>query len=306
VEYCESCWDSVALVMKIRIVEFYKDKMATSRNLNILDPYFDQLLLELWPRLKFVLAQNTASLQELNMEKLQNTHPHFVTRRYAELAASLTVLQAPVVAKDKPDELLAECLRSLRSQFVAELQVLSRTLSTPVEGRVSLINNYDLILTIFYERQLNKTACGYFEDLLRAEVGEFIEAQFRQYYPDMIAFVQANETKANSNTEQPASSSSSAVDVSQINSKENVERITKHFAGSWKSNMQALQSFIMTSFVNFNNGIEILKQCLTQLLLYYTRYQKCLHKLGLLKAVQDQIVPNSSILQEIKNYSRGF
>lgn len=70
--------------------------------------------------------------------------------------------------------------------------------------------------------------------------------------------------------------------------------------------MSSLHTTTMNRFSNFSNGIEILKQTLTQLLLYYTRYQKCLHKLGMLRAVQEFLVPNAAILNEIKNYSRGF
>ncbi|CAD7949994.1 unnamed protein product [Amoebophrya sp. A25] len=323
-DYIESCWDSVGLLMTIRVVEYYKDKMASGRNLNILDAYFDQLLLDLWPRLKLVLSRNAMSLKDLHIENPAEqpsnaTHPHFVTRRFAELTASLTQLQAPLNAKDRPDQVLAESLRELREKFVSQLRSVSGNLLRNMQPRdaplVFLINNYDLILTIFYERQLDQGTCGHFENLLRSEVSQFIEAQFLHYYPDMIAFVQANETKAQESGQEPraneaTSTSTSSPDAGAVSAppvdRAHVERITKHFAASWKQNMEELQSFIMSCFVNFNNGMEILKQCLTQLLLYYTRYQKCLQKLNLLKPFQDQIVSNAAILQEIKTFSRGF
>ncbi|CAD7940307.1 unnamed protein product [Amoebophrya sp. A120] len=375
VEYTESCYDSVGLLIQIRVVEYYKEKMTSGRNLHILDAYFDKILLEMWPRLRLILAENTNSLQEFrNISLLDRgtttpvagtaagnaaantqgttsapsscTHPHFVTRRYAELFASLTLLQAPVVhqlavvegstsgapkalsshqleqqkATTEPDEVLVSSLATLQAAFVTELQAVASRCLPKVDARVFLINNYDLILTVFYERQLPPQVTGHFEDLLRTEVAEFIEMQFRLYYPDMIDFVQAHEVKAGdqhhssgdasaseqpaNNSKRPAGSAASSLDVKDLNS--TPEKISRHFAGSWKQNMSSLHAFIMNAFVNFNNGKEILKQCLTQLLLYYTRYQKCLHKLNALRNVQELIVPNSAILQEIKNYSKGF
>ena len=108
----------------------------------------------------------------------------------------------------------------------------------------------------------------------------------------MIAFVQQWENKSISG------------DMGEL--KGSVVKISQHFNSSWKQNMASIHTFVMNSFTNFNNGMEILKQVLTQLLLYYTRFQKCLHKMGLLKDVQEILVPNATILTEIKNYSRGF
>merc|ERR1712194_120317 len=164
----------------------------------------------------------------------------------------------------------------------------------------------DLILTIFYERQIKQSMLLPFGELLRQQVSGYIEAQFRHYYPGMINFVQKHELhKANNPVSQADTSAASAAGNDPAMRAE-VEEIARDFERTWKSHMASLHTAVMNSFANFNNGLEILKQSLTQLLLYYTRFQKCLHKLNLLKLVQDQIVPNATILQEIKVYSRSF
>merc|ERR1712032_1449512 len=57
-----------------------------------------------------------------------------------------------------------------------------------------------------------------------------------------------------------------------------MEQVVRHFAQNWKTAMDRIHQYVMVSFTNFSNGMEILKQVLTQLLLYYTRLQKVIHK----------------------------
>eukprot|EP00392_Amoebophrya_sp_AT5.2_P001298 g1300.t1 len=279
-DYVESCYDSVGLLQKIRISEFFKEKMGEGRGLHILDGYFDAILLQMWPRLKFILAENVESLKELRNQNLKTTHPHYVTRRYAELTASLTLLQTVSGAGGgggKMDEAVSSSLANLKQSFIAELQDLAKrsfrgtsttsssSSQSQSQEKIFLINNYDLILTVFYERQLGARfdPCQ-FEDLLRGEVAGFIELQFQTHYPEMVAFVKRNEVAVGG----AAGAAGGAAPAASTE--------------------------------------EILKQCLTQLLLYYTRFQKCLHKLGALKGNEKLLVPNSAILTEIKTYSRGF
>lgn len=71
--------------------------------------------------------------------------------------------------------------------------------------------------------------------------------------------------------------------------------------------LQAMQQE-MSALLNHINGMEILKQVLTQLLLYYTRLQKVIHKAFPQQppAFARELVSNSTILYEIKQYSRSF
>ena len=68
------------------------------------------------------------------------------------------------------------------------------------------------------------------------------------------------------------------------------EELVKDFAATWKSGIELINTELVSGFLdacnfslivprqmkyfsNFHNGMEILKQVLTQLLLYYTRFQ---------------------------------
>jgi len=119
-ENVEQSYDGVGILLMIRILEHYKRTMLEHRKLNILTPHFDQLLQQLWPRLQMILETNINSLKEASNSNVivgggsssstapaeggapaavtaggageegenrqTGTHPHYVTRRYAELA----------------------------------------------------------------------------------------------------------------------------------------------------------------------------------------------------------------------------
>ena len=57
---------------------------------------------------------------------------------------------------------------------------------------------------------------------------------------------------------------------------------------------------------HFVNGVEVLKQVLTQLLLYYTRFQEIVRKGAGDVPFAADLVPTATILDEIKKYSRIF
>jgi hypothetical protein len=86
-----------------------------------------------------------------------------------------------------------------------------------------------------------------------------------------------------------------------------VEGLVREFASSWRTGIQQINDDVLKYFANFRNGMEILKQVLTQLLLYYTRFQDIIKK-GWQRPPQfmRDIITTPTILQEIRRYSRTF
>jgi len=306
--FLASCWDSVGLLLMIRIIEFYRRCMQR-RQVSCLDSYLDALQLLLWPRLRYVLDANVLSLRKACQQNLAiptNTHPHLATRRYAELAASLHALSAAEAASGML-ETLQQPLQTMQQEVRALLANMATKLDGPESGLVFLVNNYDLVLTVFHERHLPRSATAAFEDLLREQVALFVESQLMRHYPELITFVKNTEPAVADVDETAARSSGSqgpppGVDVQKM------EQVVRQFAQNWKSSMDRIHQYVMVSFTNFSNGMEILKQVLTQLLLYYTRLQKVIHKSFLQQppAFAHELVSNTTILMEIKQYSKSF
>ena len=85
-----------------------------------------------------------------------------------------------------------------------------------------------------------------------------------------------------------------------------VEPLVKDFASRYKAAIELMHYDVITSFSNFLCGMEILRATLAQLLLYYTRLTECVKRINGGSALNKDLVSISSILFEIKKYSRTF
>jgi len=292
----------------IRIVEYYRTCMQ-KRHVSCLDSYLDALQQQLWPRLECVLKENTASLRKATQQGLtvpsKDTVGHLVTRRYAELAASLYALSAG-------ESSLAEIEKPLQAMQV-EARNLLETMASKIEGPevnalVFLVNNYDLVLTIFHERQLQRSARAVFEELLSEQIQRFVESQLKRHFPELVSFVTATEPMVEGLDENSARAAGpyqgppSSVDVPRM------DQVVRSFARDWKQETDRIHQNVMTSFQNLSNGMDILRQVLMQLLLYYERLTTIINKCFPQQQApfQSQLVTRTTILTEIKRYSRSF
>lgn len=106
-----------------------------------------------------------------------------------------------------------------------------------------------------------------FEELLAGQREKFVEEELMTYYAKLIQFVRQHEqVTLGKGASGAATAGSQQVDTAQI------EKIVREFAATWKAGIEKMNGNVMTFFANFRNGMEILKQVLTQLLLYYTRF----------------------------------
>lgn len=80
----------------------------------------------------------------------------------------------------------------------------------------------------------------------------------------------------------------------------------KDFGSRWKAAIELMHGDVITSFSNFLCGMEILRAALTQLLLYYTRLSDCMKRIAGGSALNKDLVSISSIMYEIRKYSRTF
>ena len=160
---------------------------------------------------------------------------------------------------------------------------------------VFLINNLDLIVTIFQERRILGKEMKRFSDLLAQEREMFLEEELYQHFGSLISFVQQSESLLST----LPTITSTSINPSQVAS------LVQDFSNSWKHGIEQMNKNVLSYFSNFRNGMEILKQVLTQLLLYYTRFQDILKKVWRKSppAFMKELVSTSVILAEIKKYA---
>jgi hypothetical protein len=183
---------------------------------------------------------------------------------------------------------------------------LSQQLVSKKDQIVFLINNCDQIITIFQERRLSGNEMQRFEDILMRQRELFAEEEVRGCFSKLISFVFQVEKDmvAGERSESPIWEKM-GIDEGKYNSE--VESLVKDFTSTWKVGIQKINDDVMAYFANFKSGTEILKQVLTQLLLYYTRFQDIIKKSWAKPpAFTRDIISTASILMEIKKYSRTF
>lgn len=284
-------FDAIGLMLMIRITHQHQLIMSR-RRVPCLDSYLDKVNIALWPRFKMVFDMHLTSLRNANVRTLweDDVHPHYVMRRYAEFTASL--LQLNVNYGDGQLELNLERLRVAVDDLLVKL---ARMFSRPKQQTIFLINNYDMILAVLKEAgtEGGKTQLQ-FEELLKSNTTVFVEELLLEHFNDLIRFV---KTRAG---EETSSSSERPVTVNEV------EPLVKDFASRWKGTIEVMHKDVITSFSNFLCGMEILKAALTQLLLYYTRLSDCIKRIGGGSALNKELVSISSIMYEIKKYSRTF
>ncbi|KAI4340206.1 hypothetical protein MLD38_025067 [Melastoma candidum] len=135
----------------------------------------------------------------------------------------------------------------------------------------------------------------HFEELLKSNTSIFVEELLAEHFWDLIKFV---KTRASEDPSSPTSER--AITVAEV------EPIVKDFVNRWKSSIELMLKDVITSFSNFLCGMEILKAALTQMLLYYTRLTDCMKKVSGGSALNKDLVSISSIMYEIRKYSRTF
>ncbi|CAH0482526.1 unnamed protein product [Peronospora belbahrii] len=292
--YLFTCYDAIGLLLMIRLTYAQRLEME-KRRISCLDAYFDRVTLLLWPRFKAVFDLNLMSVKNAKAKKLGpiDRHPHFVIRRYAEFASSIlslsmstqqsqsskaaagnsAILSAQMHENGQGDMILNN-VTVMRDEILCLLLRLAEQHENAKDKCVFLINNYDLVLTHFEKRRVTSEETPRFEELRAGQREKFVEEELATYFAKLIQFI---------------------------------EQIVHEFALTWRAGIETINGNVMTYFSNFRNGMEILKQVLTQLLLYYTRFVEVVKRsYQSPPPFNSAIITTQEILYEIKKYSRSF
>ena len=318
------CYDAIGLLLMIKLTVAFR-RVMQRRRVPVLDAFFDRVTMLLWPRFKALFDANLKSVRNANAKKLGSVdlHPHYVSRRYAEFAATCLALHAAPGLGGDPhhmgpgqqlrssaqatvgsggEDMLLNDVRALTREVLTLLQRLAERQRGPRERFVFLINNYDQVLTVFHERRVGPgPERALFEDALAQQRELFVEEELKGGgFGRLIAFVR--DTEATVLAGEANADGSYPVDARKA------EALVWEFAGGWRAGIEGVNQDVLAFFANFRTGMEILKQALTQLLLYYTRFQEIVRK-DWPRAPPTwaaDIVPTAAILTEIRKYSRAF
>ena len=283
-----SSWDAIGCLLLVRVNAEQRSSMA-ERHQPLLASFFQRVQVLAWSRFKAIMEAHVASLTAFAPKPTAEVHPHYVARRYAELVASLRALRTAAV-----DATLGSILRALRAEVE---RLLSGKLATLLSSRkhqaAFLVNNYDVVVTVLAERGARGEDSAHFEQLLDTVKAMFVEEQLAADYGRLIAYVKTTEPLLLQGGD------ASRADLGAM------ENLLKTFHDGWKAGIEGINRDVLKSFANFKLGMDLLKQVLTQLLLYYTRFLdlvKHAHPGGAPFAQYILSIP--TLMAEIKTFSR--
>ena len=205
------------------------------------------------------------------------------------------------------DLMLQNDLQQMRYEIIAMLERLAQQIPNSKEKKVFIINNYDQILSVFQDRRITCEEVQKFDDLLMQQRELFAEEEIKGSFPRLISFVvQTEQAIAEHSAATGGGGKGGTGGAGGLALDEAiVEALVREFASNWRTGIQHINDNVLAYFANFRNGMEILKQVLTQLLLYYTRFQDIIKKSWVKPpAFSRDIVSTATILMEIKKFSR--
>jgi len=303
------CHDAVGLLLVARLVDAARaqaTKRAPHHLPTLLAHFFDHCDALVAPRLAAILRANVDSAKRADPARLgvSSVMPHYAARRYAELAAAVLALFPDDDRRHAP--LVRRHLADLRAELVDLLRRIANSFRHDKDKLTFLINNYDHVLTIFRERRVDAPRdLDHFEAKLRKDREDFVELELRQPFHKLIDFV--NHTEKLYPADLPHHAPDAANSPSLKLDAALVQTLVRDFAATWKTAIDKIHRDILASFANFLNGMEVLKQVLTQLLLYYTRFQKIVQRAWRRPpAFANDLVPTAVIFEEIRKYSHSF
>lgn len=135
----------------------------------------------------------------------------------------------------------------------------------------------------------------HFAELLDNKTAEFVEEELKPHLGALMTFVNTSELEK---------------DLKNV-AEDKFDKVAGEFNNSWKNAIGNLNSSVMNSFPNFQNGSRILDSVLARFLGYYTRYlqfweRKFVHEGSVNKRPKVQPVGMQMMMIEIKKFRSNF
>lgn len=290
--YLANSYDSIAILIMIQINDKFRDTMQ-KRGVHVLDDYFNQMNMRLWPRFKHIFDLNVKSVADANAVTLFNRekHSHQVVKRYAEYVTSIHALNREPTFRQMLDTNLA----TLRKTVERKLEEISTRFGNPSAALVFLINSYDIILNSFVQNNLDvpdaKAVLAQFE----SKIGVYMDLELSQCYGKLIRFVKKTEPLM-------SRSANHMQNRSSVNSAE-MEELAKDFERNWLAGIEHINSNITKNFSNLKTGMIILKQTMIKLLETYTKFTNIVYMCYANPPFRSSLIGNQRILHEMRKFN---
>lgn len=294
-DYLISCHDAICILILIRTV-YQAQAFMISQKVSCLDFLFERFNSLFWPRLSSILDSHVQSLNKISSAKdVKSIHldtVFFIVRRYADLSSAIAVLNR----KYEEDVLL----KASRNLFTALSKLLDASLAArpAEEQRIIRIRCSNLVLRSFSQHGVTSAESTNIASAQKKSIDQYVEQELEDsVFSSMVVQVKNGKLDAAS-----------------------VKVVLQEFRKEWKSGLEQLHQHVLNHFytLDTNNATlketftmggashddlhnEILKKLLTQILVYYQKFQVMLQNSSDVSAsTVRELVPRQTIIYEIK------
>jgi len=289
--------DTIGVLLALKVNEAQRSSMQ-KRNILDLSDFFIKVDIQLKPKFKKLLDENVVSMAEASKTVSKaaqrsngDTSPHIVTRRFAEFSASMLA----IARFGTRDDSILEGLRRLRSEYNGFLNAVSTLFTRPKLRYMFLINNIDLILSMFGQHNVTGTEdYRFFAELQEVHTAAYVEHEVADHFPDVVSFVRQFERtgKTTGPTKRPFSS------------EERVKAVLRQFASNWRLGVQHMQDNVLREFPNFDLGVELIRSLFARLFAYHKRCESAIE--SQYARLRVELVTSTEILYELNQRTQQF
>jgi hypothetical protein len=258
----------------------------------------------LWPRFKAVFDMNRESISKVKIyaNKQGSTRALHVTARYATYVSAIRKLM-----RGYDDEILSSYLRRLRDEMEKLFLQSAAKLPGTKSQIILLINNYNPTIKHIKTNRVDSQETTHFKELSASKAKMYVEEELSERFGRLITCVK--------NTEQLLAHSKGK-DPAQIGvNHAAIESVAIHFSRYWKAGIEAINMSVKQSFIlrpndnipmtatSESTSVEILRQVLIQLVLYYQRFQNIIKTVYKIKPpFAKDMIGIQTIMFEMKKY----
>lgn len=300
--HVDDSYDAISITTIACLSRRFKEMLGDGVAQALRDVY---ALLEacVWKRLNTIVALHVESVRQYVPKKI-DVRPHNITRRFAEMSSALLQLAASAVPGGlggagecdsgtgeemlRPKSAFAElelCLGQLQDEVEVLIMRASGSLLDVKEQLVFLINNYDLIYTLWEPVR----PAGF------AKIQERLTSWQKQYTEEVLSPYIGSITLFNRTTDSQRRQNNNII-VDQAA----VSRLVDAFADEWKAALKTIDSVVTADFVNFKRGTEVKETALTLFLMTYGTFVEQLKKDPFSKCSWPRVIGQHEVRLEAK------
>ncbi len=145
----------------------------------------------------------------------------------------------------------------------------------------------------------------HFQEILENKTAEYVELELKPYFGSMIGFL--NQLNFDNDLTKVEIGSLGSlyirrylIDVAKY------EKIITEFHQNWKAHLQKINTSIISSFPNFQNGSRVLEATFTQLLVYYKKFMAEWDKKFVTEKAGVQPIGIQMLMQEMRKFKSNF